>query len=530
LDIRSADHFAAMVRLTIDDVESLRAASEPMRIGITSYASSDSYRSQDFNKKSQNKSMVHQFSIEARNFGGSALKRTAKQNSKSTLIPLDIGRPTDEFFPWESITIKESFALPQSTRIEFQSSVDTISKRHGLFNLSSGLNYSHSVGQQPLLRFITEHVEIIHNPPYRDWGVCLTCGSTSAFEIVLRMFCNRGAAVLAEEYTYPGFISSMQLLGLHTLGIKMDDKGLIPEELARTLMTWDDSKGSRPSVLYTIPSGQNPTGATQSPERKKAIYEVAEEYDLIIIEDDPYYFLQTEHSLQIIPSTCAIESYISGLPQTLLSLDRSGRVIRLDSTSKILAPGMRAGWVTSSNEIIEKFVSYQEVGPVAMSGPTQLMLWNLLDAKWGHRGFMAWLEHLSRQYLARLDVALAACDKYLPKEICSWSPPHNGMFLWIHIATEKHPALQDLAENLCNESDVGFRIDDVEARIWSKACENGVQVTKGSLFSAKSVASKVSFRLTYAAADEREIDEGIKLFADAIRKEFGLEQVGTNLG
>jgi aromatic amino acid aminotransferase I len=523
--------FAAMDRLTVDDVESLRAASEIMHIGITTYTSSDAYKSQHCKKKPLSMSMVHQFSIEASNFGGSALKRTVKQHSESRLIPLGIGRPIDEFYPWESFTLKESFTLPQSshtgpTPIELHSSVNTITKRQGLFNLSSGLNYCHSVGQQPLLRFITEHVEIIHNPPYRDWGVCLTCGSTSALEIVLRMFCNRGATVLTEEYTYPGFISTTLLLDLHTVGIRMDDNGLIPEELARTLRTWDDSKKSRPRALYTIPSGQNPTGATQSLERKKAIYQIAEEYDLIIIEDDPYYFLQTEHNHQTVPNIDAIDSYIYNLPPTFLSLDRSGRVIRLDSTSKILAPGMRAGWVTSSNDIIEKFISYQEVGPVAMSGPTQLMLWNLLDAKWGHRGFIAWLAHLSRQYRSRLDIALEACDKYLPKDICLWSPPHNGMFLWIHIAAEKHPQLQSQGQIICDGSHAGLQIGEVEARVWSRACENGVQVMKGSLFgTTESLALRLNFRLTYAAADEIELDEGVKRFANAVRKEFGLEQL-----
>jgi aromatic amino acid aminotransferase I len=524
-----------MDRLTVDDVVSLRAASEPVRVGIATYTSSDSFKSQHCNKKPHSKSMIHQLSIEASNFGGSALKKTAKRHFKSRLIPLGIGRPIDEFYPWESFTLEESFILPQSshagaTRVELNSSVNTIAKRDGLFNLSSGLNYCHSVGQQPLLRFITEHVEIIHNPPYRDWSVCLTCGSTSAFEIVLRMFCNRGAAVFTEEYTYPGFISSTLLLGLHTVGIRMDDDGLITEELARTLRTWDDSKGSRPRFLYTIPSGQNPTGATQSPERKKAIYQIAEEYDLIIIEDDPYYFLRTKHSHQTVPNPDAIDSYISNLPPTFLSLDRSGRVVRLDSTSKILAPGLRAGWVTSSNEIIEKFISYQEVGPLSTSGPTQLMLWNLLDAKWGHRGFFTWLEHLSRQYRSRLDIVLESCDKYLPKDVCQWSRPHNGMFLWIHIAVEKHPELRSQGESVCDKSGVDFKTGEVEARVWSRACENGVQVTMGSLFEAtKSCASRVSFRLTYAAADEIELDEGVKRFANAVRKEFGLEQFGTGL-
>jgi aromatic amino acid aminotransferase I len=148
--------------------------------------------------------------------------------------------------------------------------------------------------------------------------------TTSALGIVLRMFCNRGDAVLTEEYTYPGFISSTLLLGLHTVGIRIVENGLNPEELSRTLRTWDDSKRSRPRVLYTISSGQSPTGATQPLERKNAIYQIAEEYDLIIIEDDPYYFLQTEHNHQTVPNTDATDVYIYNLPPSFLSLDRSG--------------------------------------------------------------------------------------------------------------------------------------------------------------------------------------------------------------
>ena len=76
-------------------------------------------------------------------------------------------------------------------------------------------------------------------------------------------------------------------------------------------------------------------------------------------------------------------------------LDRSRRIIHLDSLSKVLAPGLRAGWATASDQILTKFLSYYEVSTVAVSGPTQLMLWQLLDVTWGHRGFFSWLEHLS---------------------------------------------------------------------------------------------------------------------------------------
>jgi aromatic amino acid aminotransferase I len=482
--------------------------------------------------------MAHRFSIEARNFHGSALKKSAKEKFRRKVIPLSIGRPTDELYPWASFTFEESFKDLQQTinnvsHPEANSGARKIVKRGGDFDLATGLNYSHSVGQQPLLRFITEHVEIIHNPPYRDWSVSLTCGSTSAFEIALRIFCNRGDTILTEGYTYPGLLSTALLLGLHTLGVGMDDDGLIPEDLAAILRGWDGSKGQRPSVLYTIPSGQNPTGVTQSLKRKNDICRIAEEFDLVIIEDDPYYFLQIEHdSDQVQNPLCDRQAasptaavYLSNLPPTFLSLDTSGRVVRLDSTSKILAPGLRGGWITSSLEIIDKFNSYQEVGPVAMAGPTQLMIWSLLDASWGHRGFMTWLASLSVHYRTRLESVLHACSQYLPANICQWSRPRNGMFLWIHLATKEHPIFRSQEWANLEEPKIRLTIDDIESRIWSKACEEGVQVTKGSLFRATtSPTLALSFRLTYAAAAEMELKEGVKSFANAIRREFELPQ------
>ena len=525
--------------LTVDDVLSKRAVAEPSRTGIAAYATSESYKSRHCSARAQSRSMSHHFTIECSNFGGSTLFKPAKGAFKHKLIPLGVGRPTVDFYPWDSLTFKENFTSPGASQadpepVASNMSANTIVKRAGPFDMAHGLDYSDSIGHQPLLRFITEHVEIVHNPPYRDWNVCLTCGSTSAFEIALRMLCNRGDTVLTESHTYPGFISTTVLLGLQKLGVGMDDEGLAPEELSRILETWDDSKGRRPSVLYTIPSGQNPTGATQSMERKNAIYQIAEEFDLMIIEDDPYFFLRTldnprpakslHHPQSYGRSTA--ETYLSTLPPSFLSLDQSGRVLRLDSTSKILAPGLRAGWVTASKAVLEKFVAYQEVGPMAMAGPTQLMLWNLLDATWGHRDFVAWLEHLALQYRFRLDIMLKACDKYLPKDICRWTTPKNGMFLWIRLDALKHPMIRCQSNGIRNQEEVGSKFEEIEANLWTSACEHGVQVTKGSLFSVtRARPAEVSFRFTYAAADEAELEYGVKCFGDAVCEEFQLDQL-----
>jgi aromatic amino acid aminotransferase I len=111
-------------------------------------------------------------------------------------------------------------------------------------------------------------VELIHHPPYSDWGVCLTAGSTSAMEIVFRIFSDRGDTILTEVYTYPGAVEGAALVGVQIEGVQMDAKGAKPDPLKRILDSWDHSRGPKPTVFYTIPSGQNPTGATQSQDNK----------------------------------------------------------------------------------------------------------------------------------------------------------------------------------------------------------------------------------------------------------------------
>lgn len=388
-----------------------------------------------------------------------------------------------------------------------------IGKHSKGYNLSLALNYGHAAGSPHLVRFVTEHVELVHNPPYADWGTVLTAGSTSALEIAFRIFCSRGDTLLAEWYSYPGAVEVAGLVGARIQGIRMDPEGMCPIHLLEVLSTWDnESQGPRPTVLYTIPSGQNPTGATQSEARKRAIYQIAEDFDLIVIEDDPYFFLRMSDC----PGQQSSASNADYVP-SYLSLDQAGRVVRLDSASKILAPGLRAGWVTASSAIIDKFIAYHEVSTIAVSGPTQLMLWKLLDDTWGHQGFFSWLDRLSNGYRSRRDIMLEACKQYLPREVCDWVAPECGMFIWINLDWRKHPQFK--AQTMFG--DVKLKLAAIENRILSCALSNGAQVTKGSLFQCnKDLTDELHFRMTFAAAPEDDLTEGVRIFADAVIDEF----------
>lgn len=145
------------------------------------------------------------------------------------------------------------------------------------------------------------------------------------------------------------------------------------------------------------------------------------------MEDEPYYYLQLPpYTPGGSSSNTAVK--FSALIPSYLSLDVDGRVLRLDSLSKVLAPGSRTGWVTASQQVIEKFIRQNEVSSQHPSGFSQAIIYKLLNHHWGHLGFFQWLEKIQTEYTWRRDTFLDACNKLLPKDIASWNPSRAGMF------------------------------------------------------------------------------------------------------
>ena len=243
------------------------------------------------------------------------------------------------------------------------------------------------------------------------------------------MFCEKGDYIIVENYAFASALETAWPLGVRTLGVKMDDQGLIAADLDDLLSKWDEDarKARKPFLLYMVPTGQNPTGATQSLERRRAIYSVAQKHDLYIVEDEPYYYLQLPPFLSERSAHQQAQPY--PLIPSYLSLDDDGRVLRMDSLSKVLAPGARMGWVTASQQVIEKFVRQNESSSQHPSGFSQVIIYKLLNHHWGHWGFFKWLEDIQAAYTWRRDIFAEACEEFLPKTIANWNPSHAGMFV-----------------------------------------------------------------------------------------------------
>ena len=265
----------------------------------------------------------------------------------------------------------------------------------------------------------------------------MTIGSTSSLDMAFRMFTQPGDYMLTEEYAFSTACETGHAMGVRPIGVKMDEQGLLPESMDEILSCWDVKarNAKKPVVLYTVPSGQNPTGATQGLQRRRSIYRVAQKHDVFILEDEPYYFLQmqpyTGANTPAIPPPASHEAFLKSLVPSLLSMDVDGRVMRLDSFSKVIAPGARLGWITASEQIIERYTRHSDYSTQNPSGISQMVIYKLLEESWGHAGYLDWLINLRLEYTKRRGLILDACEKYLPGDVASWNPPMAGMFVSI---------------------------------------------------------------------------------------------------
>ncbi|KAI0482638.1 putative L-kynurenine/alpha-aminoadipate aminotransferase [Xylariaceae sp. FL0804] len=599
--------------LTIAGIEARRAKAGKLVAGTAAYSDSDMFKSPHAYGKPKARRWDHLLSAESAARKPCVLKLAATHLKQPGLISLGGGLPSAENFPVEELRMrvrphmsltttpgsgsgggeatrdvvdggtttqviqeeeqKKKTAM-MMTEDEMVMGKDDVRDRDAVYDLAIALNYGQATGGAQLLRWVTEHTELVHAPPYADWQSALTIGSTGSLESALRMLCDRGRGdvLLTEEYSFSTALETAEPLGIGVVGVPMDGEGLLPAALDELLATWDDARRRpRPRVLYTVPSGHNPTGATQGAARRRAVYDVCRRHDVFIIEDEPYYYLQMPeyvrpggggggdrrsddrgtgnggNSREGMPLDAPVAAtsaagaeaearrFLDGLLPSLLSLDTDGRVLRLDSFSKVLVPGARLGWVTGAEQLVERYVRHAECASQGPSGFAQALVYQLVDETWGHAGYLRWLLRLAAGYARRRDAMLDACERHLPRDLVSWTPPRAGMFLWLRVDPTRHPAAGGGGEGE-GAGEGSKDMLELERDIFDRCIARGVLVCRGSWFRAEPHAknknpptggARIFFRATFAAASEADMDRAIARFGAAVRDAFGVAQGPT---
>ncbi|CAL1591340.1 unnamed protein product [Knipowitschia caucasica] len=386
-----------------------------------------------------------------------------QQRSPPSLISLAGGAPNPNTFPFLSASIQ----VRNGPTVTFD---ETSMKR--------ALQYSASNGIPELLTWMKDLQKSLHNPPNPHTDMCVTTGSQEGLCKVFEMLVNPGDNVLLDAPTYSGTLAALQPMGCNLINVSSDEHGMDPAALRQVLSRWSPSESSRPKVLYTIPNGGNPTGASMNEQRKRDVYQLAQQYDMLIIEDDPYYFLQFEKPWA----------------PTFLSMDVDGRVIRTDSFSKILSSGLRLGFVTGPKPLVERVVLHIQASTMHTSSFTQLMVSQLLHS-WGEQGFLQHIQGVIEFYREQRDAMLGSAEKWL-KDVAEWHAPKAGMFLWIKLKG----------------------ITDTQQLIQEKALEKEVLLVPGGVFMIDSSEPCPYVRAAFSLSSPEKMDEAFRRLSLLIRE------------
>lgn len=525
-----------------------------------------------------------------------------------------IGLPNDKYFPYDTLEAKVShpnrWKPTPNAPIDPPSAKSTKSKTASsaskdgpptsrlivphdsgskdplrMIDLKSALQYGQAQGYPSLYYFIRQFTRENLHPavPYKGGPeVILTCGSTDGFSKTIQALSNEWSAdhdsvderpgLLCEEYCYMNAVQTAKPRGMNIVAVGMDAEGMRaegPGGLRDVLENWDSSRGRRPHLMYTVTIGQNPTSGTLSVARRTEIYALCVQYDIIIIEDDPYWYIQFPSSSPGLAAPKKPKSgfeFIDSLIPSYLSLDYQGRVVRLDTFSKTMAPGCRLGWITAQPALVERILRITETSTQQPSGFVQAMVAELLmgpqstsdpgrggaadGSGWKVDGWVRWLEGLRGNYERRMSdmCDTLAAGKQIVKsgrrrsfdnlvddedewavvetsQMFDFVRPLGGMFVWVRFDFNTHPLARKVQH---------ARLSQALWVLWTKKpflC----LVAPGKMFAATpEIAEKDAyncFRLCFAACPADEVKDISQRFVDGahafwrIRKESDIDEL-----
>ena len=345
---------------------------------------------------------------------------------------------------------------------EMKAAVDKVFEEHG----QEAMQYGAAKGVTALREVIQQHVKEKENVDSELDNVLVTTGSEQALDLVGKAFVDPGDTVLVEQPTYLCALDVFRSYGANFASVEMDEDGMKMDALEEALKANPNTK-----LIYTVPNFQNPTGRTMTEERRKQLAELAEKYDVYVLEDNPYG--EIRFAGQHVP---AVKSF-----------DKSGHVLYMSTFSKTLAPGFRLGWLVADKNVVNKLTVLKQSADLhtdnlAQFAVAQFFADNDVDAH---------VKEISALYGKRKDLMLEGIKKYFPEGV-KYTDPEGGMFLWVEV-----PGVDDTVE------------------LFKECLEHDVAFVPGDPFFADGVQPG-AFRLNYSNMKEDQIEVGLKRLGAAL--------------
>ncbi len=306
--------------------------------------------------------------------------------------------------------------------------------------------------------------------------VLVTAGGQQVIDLVCKTLIDPGDVIVAEGPTYPGAVPTFCAYQADVVQIAMDEDGMRIDELEAVLDELEQG-GRRPKFIYTVPTFQNPAGVTLSLARRRRLVEVAQQREILVLEDDPYGALRYEGD---------------ALP-TLYELDGGQFVAYAGTFSKILSPGIRLGWAVAPRPVLEKLNLGAQGATLCPSPFTQLFV----SAYFATGHWDGYMDELRDLYRSRRDAMLDALSAHLPPE-ATWTRPQGGLFIWATL-----PDYLDTTDLL------------------ALALSRNVAFVPGrAAFLDGRGAS--SLRLNFSGSGEDDIREGVRRIGEIVREQIEL--------
>lgn len=385
------------------------------------------------------------FATNCKGMSHSAIGELLSATKTPGFISFAAGVPASEFFPVEELKLAAQKVFEEEGR--------------------DILQYGDQLGMLELRKHIAKRVDDKFSYKASPEDILITSGAQQGIDTVGRLFLEAGDSFIVEKPTYVDALNTLSFTGAKAKELEGDDEGISLSALEKEL-----KENKKVKLIYVIPDFQNPTGKCWSLKRRQAFMELVSQYEVIVLEDNPYGEL----------------TYMDKTIPALKSLDAKEQVITLGSFSKILSPGLRVGWIASSPSYSGALSMVKERTDVHSSNLDQAIITTYLN----EYSIEDHLVRMCKVYKERRDAMVRAVEKYMPT--CQFTTPEGGLFLWLTL-----PAGMNVME------------------VFAKAIEEKVAFVPGTPFYVQQ-EDVAHLRMNFSGNTPAVIEEGIKKLGNII--------------
>ena len=393
--------------------------------------------------------MEYKFSERVLALKPSAIREIFKYAADPTYISLSAGNPAPEAFPAKELAAISAKLMQEEPILALQ--------------------YSVTEGYPLLRQHLTKYMKETQNVGRDFDDILITTGAQQVMDLFSKSILNEGDTVICEAPSFIGSLNDFRSYRAKLVGIPMDGDGMNMEALENALKTEKNVK-----FIYTIPNFQNPSGITMSLEKRRKLYALAKQYDVMILEDNPYGDLR----------------YAGEALPTIKSMDEDGIVMYAGSFSKVISPGMRVAYAIGPKPVIQKMTVCKQGQDVHTNIWSQVLCYRFMT----EYDFDAHLENLRAIYTKKRQLLLDLMEQHLAPHI-TWDDFNGGLFAWCHL-----PKGVDMMTFV------------------QKALEKKVCVVPGTAFLTSENEPCDAFRINFSTPTDEQLTKGIALLGETIRE------------